>query len=360
MGLDSGQFPLQGQNKGQQIGGLTIPWTEFISRNSWAGDGSFRAGDSRVTMHIIIHWENLLVAIQQILGYAWKPQDQGANSRKMSRALPFRHPLFTWCWASAITSIRGIHFTGKNTGGGNGPYADYQYCMLTVLFETPPYEILADDQIPVDTVENAAGTEFEIRREWRRYTERHIEITSEALTVERGYLVWTDHSDATKRTSPNNKVHKSKSAFLTKVNIRLIWHQVPDVGLFSGGGFDNDGTPDNILEVVNTLNDDLFMGWDMETLLCFPPRFMPFTMPVPPHIINLLPTQVPRAWTVEFNLVYFAPTPLGEGGLTTLTSGGWNKAPDSTGIWWPIAYEGNPTRSLYDTSEFGLMFAMNN
>lgn len=349
---------MQAQQKGAG-GGLSIPWVEFISRNSWAGDGAFRAGESRVVVNIIIHWENLLVALQEILGYAYKPQSNNATQRFMNRVLPWRHPLFTWCYASAVTSIRGIHFTGKNTGSGMGPYSDYQYCMLTVLFTSPSYEVLGDEEIPADTATNAASQTFNIRREWRRFTERQIDITSESLTVERGYLVWADHSDAAKRVTPGNKVHKSKSTFLTKVNVRLLWHQVCDVGLFSGAGFDNDGTPDNILEVVNKVNDDLFMGWDTKTMLCFPPRFIPYTMPIPPHIINLFPTQVPRAWNVEFNLVYFAPEPLGTGGLLTTGPDGWNKAPDSAGRWWPVEYEGNPGRSLYGTADFGLLFAMN-
>lgn len=333
VGLDQGQNPLQNQQKGAG-GGLTIPWTEFVSRQGWAGDGSYRVGETRVVRHLIIHFSNLDTAIREVLGYSFR-----TLGGRLSRVLPMRDPHFTWTYASAITSIRGIKFIGKNAGGGHGPYADYSYAIISVLFTTPPYAVKSDTDIIVN------GSPYE----WRRFVEKRFDVVGESLNTEAAELKF-----GANYTPPNQTIHRQYPFITFKTNLSWTWVQVPDVGLFSGGGYDEGGRPEEVLACLGKVNSVEFEGWQPETLLFFPPRFEPYVMPVPPHVLNLAPNAVPRSWNVTMNMVGWEVSPLGANEVTT---GGWTKVPSILGTWFTVTRTGGA--KLYGEIDFARAFLMN-
>lgn len=324
MGLDN----LQAQQKGSG-GNLNVAWTEYISRSGWAGDGSFRAGETRLVRHLIVFYSDLQTVIRELLGYSVRI---GGAAGNLHRELPMRDPQFPWCYASAITSIRGIKFIGKNNGSGEGPFADYQFAIVSVLFSTPPFSVKKDGGF-----------------EWRRFVEKRFEVSSEMLNVEQGNIIWGATSPiATQFVAKNTSLHQMKT------NLSWTWHQVPDLGLFDGEGFDEGGRPANILFCLGKMNSIEFEGWPPRSLLFFPPRFEPYTMPVPPHVLKLMPDAVPRAWNCTMNLVGFEPTSVGGGETTT---GGWSMAPHATGVYYTVTRTGGDP--LYGEVDYARAFLMN-
>lgn len=338
MGLDSGQFPLQGQGKGQQQGGVNVPYAEFVSKGGWAGDAAFRPGESRVVRTYLIHFSNLQTFVREVIGYSWK----GLQDGKLHRALPMRDPHFTWCYATAITAIRGISFSGKNVAFGYGPFADYAYAAVTVLFATPEYSIKSDADVTTED---------------ERYVAKRLDPDLEALQLQEGQLIYDTAGTVDGAAITGNMFSgPGRTILLPKLRLTWTWHDVPSKGLFTGEGFDDGGVPTKIMDCVNRVNVADIWGFTAQTLLCNPPVFVPYTMPVPSHVLNLGPTTPPRSFNVQFNLVHFDP-PTGTGETTK----GWNLAPHpKTGEYFRVKFKGTmQTTRPYYTVDMAKLFEMN-
>lgn len=337
MGLDQGQNPLRDQPAGANT--LSFPWTEYISKSGWTGDAAFRPGDARVVMNIIIHFSDLLKAVKEILGYGKK------NDGLIDRKLPWRHPLFTWMYANSILKVQGIQWQSREPGSGYGPYSGYGYALISVQFWTPPYKIK----------DNASTT-----KEQERFVERMLTHASDSINIEKGQIIWaTTHAPPSTIVSAK-PFHTQLSLFLSKVNYQLKWCQVPDVGLFTGDGFEADGDPTNIFECVNGINSGTFIGKPAQTLRCDTPQFIPYMYPVEPWVLGLNGlNDIPRMWDVVFNLLYFDP-PLGNAiGPVPETQRGWNNCPDPfTGLWHPVT-RADGSSPIHELVDFDDLFRMN-
>lgn len=312
---------------------LQAAWTQYISKRGWVGDMSFGMNSSHHAFPIDIDWEDLTTVIPNILGYAKK------NGTAIARTLPWKHPIFPM-YATKIMGIEGVAWKDKQQFP-DGPFSAYQLARLMVLFETLPFAVRTDfeDDEPVP--------------EYERFVEKRLVPSAQFLTRERGAYVY----DASAPSGIAGKdVDTGGGGILAlKVGIKLIWHSVPDDGLFTAGGIDFGGTPANLLACVGFVNNATFLGYPAGTLLCEAPELEPVTMPVEPDLIYTGPPYwaVPRSWRVTVNLSYFNPEP--NDGVNL----GWGLVPYPANKKWYKIVTKSGGLPLYDSVDFTTMFKMN-
>lgn len=311
--------------------------------------------------------------IKDILGYS--VVDPAAGSQ-MIRYLPWRHPLFRWMTARKITNM--VFFGPVAVGNDvHGRFSFHQdsnnltapNTRTTILFAAEPYDVLDEDEITDDVLG---------RQEWLRFVEKVDEPQVEFLTTERGTLRWAEepvnpmvYDEGTNAeiagslfTGGNgNPIRQGWTIRWQKRNIRMIWHQVPQDGIYNPA--DGQLSP-NISEGIGKVNDDDFLGYAPGTLLANEIRITPHTAPIPPSFVGVanFSGQVARTYTVEFNFLHTDPPydPDSTSGPGLTPARGWNILPTplSSPEYWMLATRNGDTtgQRLYQNYPYESFFEL--
>jgi hypothetical protein len=228
----------------QPTSGLTFPWAEYNPHVEGTFDCSLGSDGVSLGMLMLINWEDLEVAVQELLGYSYRP-----SAGKMSRILPWQHPYFNQLWVHKISSIKGIRPEGKNTsnpgdhfspGRGSvgvgqslntGPWTEYDRALLTLQFWRPPYFIRSDSDIL-----DGGGNQ----QEWLRYVDRHWQVNTQMLCREGGAYRFQAGQGLPASTP---QVKGAVGQKVTHIKLTKKWYQVPEACIFQTG---QDQTPNGI------------------------------------------------------------------------------------------------------------------
>lgn len=310
-----------------------IPFDESVDTESPA-DALFENDGVQATRNIYIKWTDRERAIGGILGFAARV------GNAIHRVKPWVHSDYYWLYATKISGMRGINPRGTGSIGNNsrGNFPDYEFCKLSVLFQTLPYAVLTDGDL------GAAG-------EWNRYVETKFKCQSMILSSDKGAWQFDDPA------APNNQTVRGSMGYpLTKAVIELKWMLVPGAYVF-----DANGIPTKILSGVNKVNNAAFMGYPAGTLLLDNPVFEPVSAAVKPAELGLPDLRQPaRLWNVTLPLRFFDP-PRGASAFR-----GHNLFPHpqggANGNWFRVRTQDVPAgsaRTLFQTYDFSLLFSAN-
>lgn len=278
--------------------------------------------------------------IEDVVGWSKKsfgPQDPGPQ---IERHLPARHPFYRWLWASGINSVDPVGFPTQ-ANGPLGAYAKYTLLRINVAFSTPPFPLMEDGQVDLGEFQRYVSIEGQ-------------ETTSSFIQQKNGCFRFGETAVGWEsQTVPESG---GMTITVSKTRIKLLWHQVPDIGLFTGGW---PGAPTKILDALGRVNDAAFLGYPKYTILFDSYNPIPRTMPVDPTLLGLGPQDVPRSWDVQLVFDYFNP----ESGEAAPV--GWQGAPNPKNRKWYHVYinglaGGDVEANMpYDTHDMESVFHMN-
>ena len=140
---------------------LSVPWAEDLDDEQPFDLNASYAGGTSLSLRIKVRWDDLPVAIQEILGYSRRGSDT------LNRIPPWRCPVanvagvaFHHLRASQISGMSVLGYGWNPTTAKyevpaeipkNSPnMSRWQHVKLTVVFTAPRYAILADDEIDGD------------------------------------------------------------------------------------------------------------------------------------------------------------------------------------------------------------------
>lgn len=239
----------------QPLSGLSFPWAEYHP-DPVAGSFSATLGSDGVTvgLKMLIPWERLETACQELLGYSWRDTEtltpQGGP--RLRRKLPWQHPYWNQLYVKRIAEVRGIRIRGKNidveevfsptfgaVGEGYtvnlGPWTTYHLAELVVQFWRPPYFVRSDDDVVVD------GTP----QEWLRYTSKNWEMSLNMLSRNNSTFKWLP---AIKHPLASGDFTESVGQAITHFRMTRTWYQIPERALFSAlVDATPNGLPDNMV-----------------------------------------------------------------------------------------------------------------
>lgn len=310
----------------------TVPTWQYVG-GTGAINGNFGIGSSQVTEYWDVPDTDVVQFVQEFLGWSVK------SGTRIARNNPARHPYYPYLRASRITGLEGIGPNGIRSAT-YGMTASWKLIRLSVQFETPPYQILEDNQVTISEFQrNIVPEDFDAETEFIQRGGGQFQFPSGTPGL----------SNLTIQGSVAQRVGKEKKTYL--------WVNVPDDGLFDSGGFDNGGFATNMEAAVGTVNDAYFFDYPPGTLLMLGWKPISRTMPVDPSVLSPgNPNIVPRAWDVKIVFSYFDPPP---GDVTKL---GHNLVPHPTnGLWYRAFQFGKADTSQYwryPTSNFYNIFEM--
>lgn len=301
--IDSQQIVYQGETVSAGVGRTTAEQTWDVSNDSLAD------------------W------ITACIGYAKsKGQGQGIN-----RNLPAQHPQLKYLYVSGV-GAEGLGPTGKD-----GSVATYKRWRTKLHYETPPYDIVADNNVQQEC--------------FRYITMINAQSNTEVFQRRQGCFAYSIQSGigVTNRNALLIPESHGASQSVTKVAYDYLWVNLPDVGLFGGSGFSGSGcgSSQNIINGIGKVNNTSFLGFDPGTLLFDSWKPVSRTYPVEPILLGLQQWQVPRAWDVQLRFIYFNP-PSGMKAAGTISGvpavwpahaqQGHNLVPHPTNGLWYLAY----------------------
>jgi hypothetical protein len=291
--------------------------------------------------------------ITACLGFAKK----GGGQNQIIRQLPAQHPRFGWLWCAGCDA-EGLAPTGQDTFSPD--VATYKRWRTRLHWESPPYNILPDG-LP----------------EYNRFLTL-TNVSSDSTAIKRNSGSFAFSPNAPTGFSNGAAINESYGVaqIVTRIAYEYIWVQVPDDGLYDGGGFDSGGVEKNILSCIGTVNNVEFFGKPPGTLLFSSYKPIPRTNPIDPTTFGLPNGKVPRTWDVQLRFIYFNPPsgePQGDSPDSPGPGGalGHNLVPHPNDGKWYCAYLTgktalNPVNSFqdsrfwrYQTSNFSTIFLMN-
>ena len=242
--------------------GLDFPWAEYHPDGA-TGSSSHTFGPDGVTvaMRMLIYWDTLPYAVQQLLGYSYR--DAGTLTPRgtpwLRRKLPWKHPFLNQLYVKRISEVRGIRQQGKvfqsvmfgGRGGGQaemrtgmpvspgvpyrpnlGPWTDFFLAELTIHFWRPPYYVRTDA-----AVLDVNGSP----QEWLRYTSKNWEMQLSMLSRENATFQWLP---GVKPPSSSTYFTGSVGQPVTHLRVNRTWYQIPEQAIFRSIG--SSGMPDGI------------------------------------------------------------------------------------------------------------------
>lgn len=371
--------------------GLTFPWAEY-QPGSGIGTGTAHLGTDIggvvLEMKVMIFWEDLTDAVQEMLGYSWR--DTSTGTPVLRRVIPWQHPYFNQLFVKAITSVQGVQLRGTNVsdpvdffapllggvGAGflpnGGPWSEFYLAILTVQFWRPPYYIRTDEDILDEEGD---------QQEWLRYLDKHWSFSAQVL----------HRNSSSAKFFPGQGVASNKpfvggvGQVVSHAKISRRWYQIPEAALFEPlNDFTLNGIPQNLLytltpttnpitlfvytkgsPILGTVNspigggivddpDKRFLGFPMGTLRLESIEIVPVPLQLPPYLMNIPVFSGNEAisqqqYDVVFHFDYFDPprAPSGAGPLG-LDRRGHNLVPyTGDGMWYVMhftnAVEGTAT-----------------
>ena len=243
--------------------GLDFPWAEYHP-DGVTGSSSHSFGPDGVTvgMRMLIYWDSLPFALQQLLGFSWR--DDGTLTPRgtpwLRRKLPWMHPIFNQLYVKRISEVRGIRQQGKvfrsimlggrggsqaeiRTGGPTGPgvpyrpnlgpWTDFFLADLTIHFWRPPYFVRTDAAIVDPVTRNP--------REWLRYTSKQWDMQLSMLSRENAVFQWLP---GVKPPSSSTYFTGSVGQAVTHLRANRTWYQIPEQAIFRS--IDSSGMPEGV------------------------------------------------------------------------------------------------------------------
>lgn len=249
----------------QPTSGLDFPWAEYHT-DQVSGSSSHTFGPDGVTvaMKMLIYWDDLPLALQQLLGYSWR--DDGTLTPRgtpwLRRKLPWQHPVWNQLYVKRIAEVRGLRQQGKkktavmfrgvqgemraggvprpgqNVRPNLGPWTDFYLAELTLHFWRPPYYVRSDRAI-IDTVTGNP-------REWLRYVSKSWEMSLNMLSRENSFFQWLP---GVKPPDTAKYFTGSVGQAVTHFRVSRTWYQIPEQALFSSIGSERtpEGLPTNMV-----------------------------------------------------------------------------------------------------------------
>lgn len=317
----------------QQGSGLTFPWA-IMTRDSH--EAQWGSAGQRIVERILITWQDYVSvnAQSQLCGYA--TADGGGS---LIRYPPWQHPQFPWLYVDADQGISSAKMIGRpfKTSGKTGPYVQYKYVILTLLFTERRYSVSAGPPniLPypfVEFVDHGSAEYIQLDSGSYQYDPTDITVIAAGLA---------------------NKPFKTGLAILdAKDTLTVIWRLVPHNYIHNSLGITS-----NILGALSTVNSMPFLG--------FAPGLIYFdshdkerkSFPIDPQGV----TQNSWAWDVTFYFKYRNP-PTAPGAVIF----GHNLAPapqaSPFGFWFPVTSVGAPGATLgggsplYQSSDLNNIF----
>jgi hypothetical protein len=173
--------------------------------------------------------------------------DYVGEDEELHRELPLFHPVHTAMYCDAVVSVNGVGFRGDDETIviylNQLTPAKWDSYRVTLSFGTPSYYVTPDEDID---------------RESERYVEFQLTQDVQLVSVPNGVVTY-DAPGETWDDQPSLQVVARKEGG----GVRLIWHDVPQEYLFAEFTF-----PTHLLGVQGRVNDAVFFGQPVETLLC--------------------------------------------------------------------------------------------
>ncbi len=235
--------------------GLDFPWAETVTREGTSTfDWHLGADGTGLGMQIYVYWEDIVQAVQQLLGYSYRvpPADDGNGGMtlpRLSRVLPWQHPYFNQLYVKSINRVEAMQPRGAlstdpldilaDTSGTNlGPWSSWYLAKLTLSFYRPPYFVLDDASIQNDDGD---------QQEWLRYLDRNWSISTNILSREGSQFLWSGGYVGGLPGSVGNPI--------TKLRMSRKWYQIPEAAIFGTVGpvgSPPNGLPTNLLYTQTT------------------------------------------------------------------------------------------------------------
>lgn len=290
---------------------------QYVGQGS-SVSGSFAFGQSTAVMQWVMEWEEVEDFIETTLGGAL------SAGGGLIRSIPSQHPQFSGMFASRITGIDALAPTNKNDAG----YSNWKRVIATVQYEAPPYRIDPDD---------ASG----------RPDENGCWITFNGSSA---LQVMTRKGAEFDLVGYNQSINDNIAVLLAKQRYKVVWYQVPEIGLFDRlGGQATGGRSRNIENCLGKLNHMEFMGYPAGTLLL--ENFVPVPYPDP--------LGRRRFYNVELNFLFFDPEPVSaETQALGVLSRGHNLVLAPNGKWCFARRKGVGT-GIYQYADYSTIFRMN-
>jgi hypothetical protein len=272
------------------------------NRGSMVG-GQFESGRSTWSEQWAFIQDDFQTFINDVLGWSMK----GESSKIMKRKLPAQSKQFPQMRASRISGIEALAPTGQK---GDGGLASFNEIRATIQFETPPYDMLTDDQLA------APGTgigDAGYPAEAFRYVIWDVRPAGEFARTNRDAWKYPPNTGSKNQNKPITG-SGGQALLLTKTRITALWIQVPDAWVVSGtvpGGPDAGDDAvcfTNLEATLGTVNDGEFLGRPRGTMLFESFEPTPRVLPVSPEAIGIVePGFFARCWDIKLQWLYFNP-----------------------------------------------------
>ncbi len=314
--------------------GLTFAWSEMVHNESLS-ELSCGADGVALGMVMLIYFDDLQDALQQLLGYSYR-----AGAGDLQRNLPFQHPYFNQLWCTRIDRCQFLQSTGNETWvdpTGSGTISTWTFAKLGLKFTRPNYPLLEDSDIE--------------EGEWERFTDRYWKPKIDILSRPDGMFKFEEGTDV-----PTGRgIIGSVGQRLGKAELQRTWYQIPEAGVYNANSFPehlfllDDGTPR-----LGTVNDAEFLGCATGTLLYMAPDIVPIPLQMPGYLMGIAGESVQLQYNIRFNFIYFDP-PIGPG----TTKRGHNNMPWSkNNLWYPVISQSTPPKPPFASSDFTQLFTI--
>lgn len=247
-------------------------------------DDAFGQDRSRATRDVLIYpYSKHYTAAKAFLGFPAVVPLSGSGYSYVSRQTPM--PLYEMDGGDVYINHSGKDFLYATSIEKCAPFGvlvdsggDYEGAKLTLVFESLPWDILEDGQLPRDSLHAAPyeanfvnGNTNDVPTS--RYITWAVEPEVQYLQVGRGQLFI-----AAGYTGQSNPFPYPGGRVIGKCALRVIWHQVPRRAISSRQIWDFSGTA-FIDDTLGKVNADTWNGYPPGTLLLEGVRFHPGRSP---------------------------------------------------------------------------------
>jgi hypothetical protein len=239
--------------------------TQYV-RGESPGKGAYSWEDAAETLVFDVPWEYEYDASMVILGWAYVDKN-----KKLRRRHPMRHPDKPWLRAWSIDDITRIGPRKGDTGGDNAKQkvkvkastdltvprhtTRYEVSRITVGFRPLPFELVDDEQMG-----------YFDDGEIVRYQTIESNPEAEFLTREGGSMKFA--------TAPvaGNEIKTEIAVSEVKTGLTVTWERVPQdficsAELEASSAKPWNGRIDKWETALNTVNEEVFLGCEIGTLL---------------------------------------------------------------------------------------------
>lgn len=234
-------------------------WKECIDNTQPSGSDTSSATSQESVLVGLVPFNKVRSAERYFLGYSYADDDA---PYKLHREPPARHPRKPSQYAYTVSSVglapksnsdnpNGEPYQQSPFAGLNSEtlwYADYQYAVMTVRFKSFGRMRFLQDSYIDDYTD-----------EWKRMTRWAASPAVEALQADG--IAQLKFAEGT----PDGLMFPAPlAALLSKIGMQLKWYGVPSEYVSSDPFV---FFPDKIINILGTINDDDFLGFEKGTML---------------------------------------------------------------------------------------------